>query len=162
MAEIERDYKRKFLVVVDESKETDRALAFAANRVKRTGGSVVLLTVIDSQEFTQFLGVEDVMRAEARDNAERLIDAKLARIAQWGEQIRTETVIREGDLVSEIGRLIAADPGIAILVLAASNSKEGPGPLITDFAARTGNQALPVIVTIIPGTLTDEQIIAVT
>lgn len=162
MAEFERDYKRKFLVVVDGSKETDRALAFAAHRVKRTGGTVVLLTVIDSQEFTQFLGVEDVMRAEARDNAERLIDAKLARIAQWSDQIRTETVIREGDVVTEIGRLIAADPGIAILVLAAANSKEGPGQLITDFAARAGHQALPVIVTIIPGTMTDEQIIAVT
>ncbi|RYG96187.1 MAG: universal stress protein, partial [Alphaproteobacteria bacterium] len=107
MADIERDYKRKFLVVVDDSKETDRALAFAAHRVKRTGGTVVLLTVIETSDFTQFLGVEDVMRAEARDNAERLIDAKLARIAQWGDTIRTETVIREGDLVTEIGRLIA-------------------------------------------------------
>lgn len=162
MAETERDYKRKFLVVVDESKETDRAMAFAAHRVKRTGGTVVLLTVIETQDFTQFLGVEDVMRAEARDNAERLIDAKLARIAQWGEQIRTETVIREGDLVNEIGRLIAEDPAIAILVLAAANAKEGPGQLITEFAAHAGHQALPVLVTIIPGTMTDEQIIAVT
>ncbi len=162
MAETERDYKRKFLVVVDESKETDRALAFAAHRVKRTGGTVVLLTVIETQDFTQFLGVEEVMRAEARDNAERLIDAKLARIAQWGETIRTETAIREGDLVNEIGRLISEDPGIAILVLAAANTKEGPGQLITDFAAHAGHQALPVLVTIIPGTMTDEQIIAVT
>ena len=162
MAEFERDYKRKFLVVVDESKETDRALAFAAHRVKRTGGTVVLLTVIETQDFTQFLGVEEVMRAEARDNAERLIDAKLARIAQWGEQISTETVIREGNLLSEIGRLIAEDPAIAILVLAAANAKEGPGQLITEFAAHAGHQALPVLVTIIPGTMTDEQIIAVT
>ena len=162
MAETERDYKRKFLVVVDESKETDRAMAFAAHRVKRTGGTVVLLTVIETQDFTQFLGVEEVMRAEARDNAERLIDAKLARIAQWGETIRTETVIREGDLVVEIGRLIAQDPDIAILVLAAANAKEGPGQLITEFAAHAGHQALPVVITIIPGTMTDEQIIAVT
>jgi nucleotide-binding universal stress UspA family protein len=161
LAELERDYKRKFLVVVDEGKETDRAIAFAAHRVKRTGGTVVLLYVIETQEFTQFLGVEDVMRAEARDNAERLVDAKLARISQWGD-IRTETAIREGDLLEEIGRLIAADPGIAILVLAASNSKEGPGQLITDFAASAGHAALPVVVTIIPGTMTDEQIVAVT
>ncbi len=161
MAEIGRDYKRKFLVVVDDSKETDRAITFAAHRVKRTGGTVVLLSVIETQDFNQFLGVEEVMRAEARDTAERLVDARLARIAQWGN-IRTETAIREGDLVTEIGRLIAEDPGIAILVLAASNSKEGPGQLVTDFAARAGHQALPVIITIIPSTMTDEQIIAVT
>ena len=99
------EYKRKFLVVIDESKEADRAITFAAHRVKRTGGTVVLLSVIDSQDFTQFLGVEEVMRAEARDEAERLLDSKRARIGQIGEGIRTETVIREGDLVADRGEM---------------------------------------------------------
>jgi len=156
------EYKRKFLVVIDESKEADRAITFAANRVKRTGGTVVMLWVIDSQDFTQFLGVEEVMRAEAREEAERLLDSKRARIGQIGEGIRTETVIREGDVVSEIERLVAEDPGIAILVLAAATGKEGPGPLVSAFSTRAGQAALPVIVTIIPGTMTDEQIVAVT
>ena len=156
------EYKRKFLVVIDESKEADRAITFAANRVKRTGGTVVLLSVIDSQDFTQFLGVEEVMRAEAREEAERLLDTKRARIGQIGEGIRTETVIREGDVVGEIERLVAEDPGIAILVIAAAGGKEGPGPLVSAFATRAGQSALPVIVTIIPGTMTDEQIVAVT
>ena len=94
------EYKRKFLVVIDESKEADRAITFAAHRVKRTGGTVVLLSVIDSQDFTQFLGVEEVMRAEARDEAERLLDSKRARIGQIGEGIRTETLNRERDQVN--------------------------------------------------------------
>jgi nucleotide-binding universal stress UspA family protein len=161
LAELERDYKRKFLVLVDDSRETDRAITFAAHRVKRTGGTVVLLSVIETKDFTQFLGVEEVMRAEARENAERLVDARLARIAQWGN-IRTETAIREGDLVTEIGRLIAEDPGIAILLLAASNSKQWPRQLLAAFAARAGPLSLPGPSTIIPGTMTDEQIIAVT
>ena len=144
------EYKRKFLVVIDESKEADRAITFAANRVKRTGGTVVLLWVIDSQDFTQFLGVEEVMRAEAREEAERLLDSKRARIGQIG------------DVVSEIERLVAEDPGIAILVLAAATGKEGPGPLVSAFSTRAGQAALPVIVTIIPGTMSDEQIVAVT
>lgn len=159
---ITTEYKRKFLVVIDESKEADRAITFAAHRVKRTGGTVVLLSVIDSQDFTQFLGVEEVMRAEARDEAERLLDSKRARIGQIGEGIRTETVIREGDLVAEIERLVAEDTAIAILVIAAATGKEGPGPLVSAFANRAGQAALPVIVTIIPGTMTDEQIVAVT
>lgn len=162
LADILSEYKRKFLVVIDESKEADRAITFAAHRVKRTGGTVVLLSVIDSQDFTQFLGVEEVMRAEAREEAERLLDAKRARISQIGDGIRTETVIREGDLVAEIEGLIRQDPGIAILVLAASAGKEGPGPLVSAFATRAGQLALPVIVTIIPGAMTDEQIVAVT
>ncbi|MBN9307724.1 MAG: universal stress protein [Devosia sp.] len=162
MVDVLNEYRRKFLVVVDESKEADRAVTFAAHRVKRTGGTVVLLSVIDSQDFTQFLGVEEVMRAEAREEAERLLDAKRARISQIGQGIRTESVIREGDLVAEIEGLIRKDPGIAILVLAASAGKDGPGALVSAFASRAGQLALPVIVTIIPGSMTDEQIVAVT
>lgn len=154
-------YKRKFLVLVDESKESDRAVSFAAHRVRRTGGTVVLLAVIETQDFSQFLGVEDVMRAEAREAAERMLEARRARIAAIGD-VRTETVIREGEQRVEIERLVASDPDIGILVLAAAAGKDGPGPMITEFAARSGVSALPVLVTIIPGSMTDEQIVAVT
>ena len=124
----ETEYKRKFLVLIDDTPECDRAVTFAAHRVKRTGGTVVLLSVIETADFQQFLGVEEVMRAEAREEAERLI---------------------------------AEDPGIAILVLAASPSKDGPGPLVTAFAGRSGLGALPILITIVPSSMTDEQIVAV-
>ena len=162
MAEEISEYKRKFLVVIDDSPECDRAVTFAAHRVKRTGGTVVLLAVIDSADFQQVLGVEDVMRAEAREAAERLLDQRIARITKIGT-IRTETVIREGQVIEEIERVVLADPGIAVLVLAASAGKEGPGGLVTSFAGRTGGATgLPVLVTIVPGSMTDEQIVAVT
>jgi nucleotide-binding universal stress UspA family protein len=155
------EYKRKFLVVIDDSEECDRAVTFAANRVKRTGGTVVLLSVINTADFQQYLGVEEVMRAEARDEAERLLDQRIARIGKIGN-VRTETLIREGELIAEIDRVILADPGIAVLVLAASAGKEGPGQLVTSFAGRSGAAALPVLVTIVPGSMTDAQIVAVT
>lgn len=155
------EYKRKFLVLIDETPECDRAVTFAAHRVHRTGGTVVLLNVIHTADFQQFLGVEEVMRAEARETAERLIDQRVARIAEIGG-VRTETVIREGDAIPAIERLIAEDPAIGILVLAASASKEGPGPLVTAFASRSGSGALPILITIVPGSMSDEQIIAVT
>jgi nucleotide-binding universal stress UspA family protein len=161
LTDLENPYKRKFLVVLDQTAESDRAVTFAAHRIKRTGGTVVLLVVVETQDFQQFLGVEDVMRAEAREEAERLLDARKARIGQIGT-IRTETVIREGDRLEAIEQVIADDPGIAVLVLAASASKEGPGPLITAFTTRPGAMALPVLVTIIPGSMTDAQIVAVT
>lgn len=155
------EYKRKFLVVIDDSPECDRAVTFAAHRMRRTGGTVVLLSIIDSADFTQFLGVEEVMRAEARETAERLLDQRIARIGKIGN-IRTETAITEGEVIEAIERVVRADPSIAVLVLAASAGKEGPGALVTSFAARTGAAGLPVLVTIVPGSMTDEQIIAVT
>lgn len=153
------EYKRKFLVVIDESPECDRAVTFAAHRVNRTGGTVVLLSVIDSADFQQFLGVEEVMRAEARDEAERLLDQRIARINKIGS-IRTETQIREGNILEEIERAVIADPAIAVLVLAASPGKDGPGPLVTAFASRSGSAGLPVMISIVPGSMTDEQIVA--
>jgi len=97
------------------------------------------------------------MRAEARDEAERNIDARLARISQLG-QIRTETVIREGRPAEAIEKVITDDPGIGILVLAASLGDKGPGPLVTHFAT---HNRLHIMVTIVPGAMTDDEIVAV-
>ena len=151
------EYKRKFLVVIDETPECERALTFAAYRVKRTGGTVVLMSVIQKPEFIG-LGVEDVLRAEAVEEAERNLDARLARIRDIGD-VRSESVIREGEAAAEIERVIDQDRDIAILVLAASTSGEGPGPLVMHFAGRAN--ALPIPLTIVPGRMSDEEIIAI-
>lgn len=151
------EYKRKFLVIIDGTPECERALTFAAYRVKRTGGSVVLMSVIEKPEFIG-LGVEDVLRAEAVEEAERNLDTRLARIRDIGE-VRSESVIREGEAAEEIEQVINQDRDIAILVLAASTSGEGPGPLVSHFASRANT--LPIPLTIVPGRMSDEEIIAV-
>ncbi len=151
------EYKRKFLVVIDETEECDRALTFAAFRTKRTGGTVVLVTIVPKPEFIG-MGVEQVLRAEAVEEAERNLDMRLARIKEIGD-VRAETVIREGNGPEQIEELIDKDHGIAILVLAASKSQDGPGPLVTHFAARAN--ALPIPLTIVPGRMSDEEIIAI-
>lgn len=153
------EYKRKFLVVIDDTEECDRAVTFAAYRVRRTGGTVVLMAIIESEQFQHWLGVEKIMRAEAMEDAERLLEIRKARIGTIGK-INVETVVREGRKAEEVEQLINEDKDIAILVLAAGTSSEGPGPLVSAFASRGAN-ALPIPVTIIPGGLTDEQIAAV-
>lgn len=153
----DQTYSRKFLVIVDDTPECDRAVTFAAHRVKRVGGTLVLMSVIDSEDFGQFIGVSDVMRAEARNEAERNLDARIARIGQIG-QVRTETVIREGRPAETIEAVIHDDPAIGILVLAASTDDKGPGPLVSHFVA---HKRLHILVTIVPGAMTDDEIVAV-
>jgi len=150
------EYKRKFLVVIDETEECERALTFAAWRVKRTGGTVVLMSVVPKPEFIG-LGVEDVLRAEAVEEAERNLDARLARIREIGD-VRTESVIREGSAPEQIEKVIDKDHDIAILVLAASKSGEGPGPLVMHFAGRAN--VLPIPLTIVPGRMSEDEVIA--
>lgn len=158
MVETENAYAKKFLVVIDDSEECARALTFAAYRVKRTGGTVVLAYVIDNSDFNQWMGVEEVMRAEALEAAEAILDKHIAWLKSIGD-IKIETVIREGAApADEIETLILKDKGIAILVLGASRSADGPGPLVGHFAA---NNRIHIPVTVVPGNMTDEEIIAV-
>ena len=49
---------RKFLVVLDDSRECLCAMRFAAMRAMKTGGGVAILSVIPPDEFNHWIGVE--------------------------------------------------------------------------------------------------------
>src|SRR6185369_9536610 len=65
--------ERVFLVVVDESPEMRNALHYACRRAKRTGGRVALLYVMPPPEGQTWGGVADLMREEARQEAEQTV-----------------------------------------------------------------------------------------
>lgn len=155
----EEGHKRKFLVVIDDTPECLIALSYAARRAQHTGGGVVLLIVIEPEAPQGFAGVEDIMREEAREKAQASL-SKFAARARDVANIDTEMVIREGKTADEIRQLIEEDEDIAVLVLAAGESTEGPGPLVTAIAAR-GAGTFPVPITIVPGTLSEDQIEAI-
>lgn len=148
-------HRRKFLAVIDDTPECQRAVHYAGMRAKNSNGAVVLLYVIANGDFQQWLGVEEIMRAEAREEAEAVL-AKAAQALREAIGIEPETVIREGVASEEINGLIEEDRDIAILVLAAGSAKEGPGPLVSSLASRA--QAFPIPVTVIPDQLTDEEL----
>ncbi len=148
-------HRRKFLAVIDDTPECERAVHYAGRRAKNSNGGLVLLYMIPEGDFQQWLGVEQIMRAEAREEAE----ATLAKIAQKVREtigIEPEAVIREGGATEQIHGLIEEDRDIAILVLAAGSTKEGPGPLVSSISGR--GAVFPIPVTVLPDTLTDEEI----
>lgn len=153
----EPGHRRKFLIVADDTPECDRALYYAARRAARTQGAVVLLGVLELADVQgQWLGVADLMRAEATEKTQ----ARLAHMAARARSLsgaEPEQIVREGRVVDEIVTLIEADEDIAILVLAAGAGHEGPGPLIASLASGPW-AGLSVPVTIVPGTLSDEEI----
>eukprot|EP00521_Asterionellopsis_glacialis_P020583 CAMPEP_0195332512 /NCGR_PEP_ID=MMETSP0708-20121125/13387_1 /TAXON_ID=33640 /ORGANISM="Asterionellopsis glacialis, Strain CCMP134" /LENGTH=110 /DNA_ID=CAMNT_0040401415 /DNA_START=38 /DNA_END=366 /DNA_ORIENTATION=+ len=109
---------RKFLVVLDDSRECLNAMRFAAMRAANTGGGVEILSVIPPDEFNHWIGVGEVMREEARER----IHAHFEVFAKWmrdRQGIEPELVIREGEAVPEIIAQIEADPEIGVLVLGA-------------------------------------------
>lgn len=150
---------RKFLVVLDETPECLNAMRFAAIRASKTGGGVELLGIIAPEEFQHWIGVGEVMRAEARAKIEAHFEVFKERM-QKVEGITPTLAIREGEKAREIIEHIASDPEIGILVLGAGSKGDGPGPLVTELVGRRVSE-MPVPVTVVPGTLSKDDIIAV-
>jgi len=152
----EAGHKPKFLVVIDESPECDRAVYYASRRVARIGASLVMLLVIEPHDrHQQWLGVADIMKAEAHEAANLILDRFAAR-ANGVAGITPERVIRDGEKSEQILKVIDEDEDIAILVLAAGTGKDGPGPLVAGMAKTAGDYPIPVA--IVPGHLGDEDL----
>ena len=150
---------RKFLVVLDDSRECLNAMRFAAMRAAKSGGGVQILSIIPPDEFQHWIGVGNIMREEARER----IHAHFEVFAKWmrdKQSIDPELVIREGEAVPEILAQIREDAEIGVLVLGAGNDTKGPGPLVSQLSRSFGN--LPVPITIVPGDLSKERLEAVT
>ena len=152
----EAGHKRKYLVVIDDTEECDRAVYWAAKRAGRTKSQLVMLRMIDTGERNQqWMGVADIMKAEALEAANKAFDKFAARVKEIANII-PDRVIREGEPSEEIIKLIDEDTDIGILVLAAGTSNEGPGPLVSHLAKNAGT--FPIPVAIVPGQLSDGDI----
>ena len=150
---------RKFLVVLDDSRECLNAMRFAAMRAAHTGGGVTVLSVISPEEFNHWIGVGEIMRQEARER----IEVHFEVFAKWmrdRQNVDPTLVIREGETVSEIVKHVTEDPEIGVLVLGASTDGKGPGPLVTQLTRQAGN--LPIPFTIVPGDMSKERLEAIT
>ena len=119
---------RKFLVILDDSRECLNAMRFAAMRAANSGGGVAILSIIPPEEFNHWMGVADIMRAEARER----IEAHFNVFAKWmrdRQKIEPDLIVREGEAYEQILAQIREDEEIGVLVLGASAGKGGPGPL---------------------------------
>ncbi|MCW5745432.1 MAG: universal stress protein [Alphaproteobacteria bacterium] len=151
---------RVFLVVVDETPELSVALRYACRRAKRTGGRVALLYVMEPPEPQHWAAIGDLMREEARQRGETIV-------ASLADQVVAATGsppivhFREGGRRDQLLKLLAEDASISILVLAAGTGAEGPGPLVSALVSKYAS-TLKVPMTIVPGSLTDAQVDAIT
>ena len=152
----ETGHRPKFLAVVDDSPECSKAVRFAARRCARLGASIVLLGVVTPPADETWLGVGDMVQADAEAEAQELIDAAAAAVRSLAG-LEPEKVVRTGSKADEMVKLIEADEDISLLVLAAGTGRDGPGPLVSALAGK-GAGSFPIPVAIVPGHLADEEI----
>ncbi len=154
------DSGRVFLVVIDETEELSAALRFACLRARNTGGRVALFFVLQPAEFQHWMAVGDLMREEQREEAEQLMHKWSGLVNQLTGQMPV-VYVREGDPKQELETVIDEETSVSVLVLGAGIGTEGPGPLVTYFVNKMAGR-LRIPITVVPGSLTDEQIDAIT
>jgi nucleotide-binding universal stress UspA family protein len=147
---------RKFLVVVDDSPEFDAALRYAARRARSTGGRVVLLRVLPRQSDEHWAGVREEIERQQRAEAEALLN-RLGEEAADRSGAAPVFLIEMGDAPGAIAKVVAEDPEIKILVLAAAHGRN-PGPLVSAALKPGGLSGRKLPVTIVPGELTEADI----
>jgi nucleotide-binding universal stress UspA family protein len=146
---------RTYLVVVDDSPESHKALRFAARQAIKSNGKVHILALVEKAEFVAFGGVQATMAADAEAKALEVVEKAAGEIlAEMGAL--PEITVKNGDAVKVVREVMDNNPDIHLLVLA-SAAQGAPGPLVSHFTGNDcGTLSRPVI--IIPGGLEMEMI----
>ena len=148
---------RVLLCVLDDTEELDVALDYASMRSRRTGARVGLLYVLEKpDEFQHWAAVGDLMREEARAEAERRLQDAADRVRRLSG-LTPLFYIREGERGEEMVEQVLGDRDIAFLILAANTGNQGPGPLITQITGRAISR-LHIPVVVVPGNMSEEEI----
>jgi nucleotide-binding universal stress UspA family protein len=148
--------ERVFLVVIDESPELRVAIRYACRRAFRSNGRVAMVHVMEPTGFRDWIGVDQLMKDEARQQAEATMQKMATEVNKLSGKMPM-LYFREGERRDELLSLIQEEPGISILVLAASTGPKGPGPLVSALTGKYVSK-MRVPVTIVPGNLTPEDI----
>ena len=117
-----------------------------------------MLRVLSSDSDAHWSGAREEIARQQREEAEALLN-RLGEEAMARSGAAPVFLIETGDAQSAIKKVVAADPDIKILVLAAGTGSRGPGPLVSAIiknGAQVGGRKLPV--TIVPGELTEDEI----
>ena len=148
-------HRSKFLVIVDDSKELDVAIRFAAKRAQSTKGGVILLNVIEQFDPQQWQSIEDIILQEAREKAQEKLQ-KWSQVINELTEVVPELIVKEGVTSEKIIETLEEDNAIRFLVLAAADADQ-PGPLVSLLAGQKSGK-LPVPVVIIPQGLAEDVI----
>ncbi len=146
---------RTYLVVIDETEESETALRFAARRAAKTKGAVEVLVIIPEENFVAWGGVQETMQAEAFEHAEAVVARGMGMLNEEGG-LKPVIKVKQGAAAAIIRAAIAENPEIGALVLGAAKAGN-PGPLVSQFAGVDAG-SLPCPVMIVPGGLSRDEL----
>jgi len=144
-----------YLVVIEDTPESRVAMRFAVQRAAHVDAEVALVSVVAPTEFLHFGSLQSAMAAEARADAEHLLN-QLAAEAETLSGARPEVQVLNGEPAKVILAHVKANPRIRALVLGTA-PRGSPSPLVSFFAGEAAG-SLPCILMLVPGGLEPERI----
>ena len=153
---------RYILVIADNTPEMNIALEYACARSKRTGRKIIIATFVEPLDVLTTQGVTEIMKNEAREAAEKHLHLA-AKIVKESTGIMPVLHTREGELITELKKLIEEEEGINVLVLAANTNEneKNPGPIINALVSKEIS-TLRIPVMIVPGNFSKDHISQIT
>jgi nucleotide-binding universal stress UspA family protein len=146
---------KKILVAVDGSKPALHAVRYAATQCRQCGALLLLLRVINTPRYSQWIAAQERMLQELREEAERNLQEAGAIAAEYGVEI--QQMIREGYPDAEIAKAAQEDPDVVLVALGCSGKNVTERRLlgsVTLKVVQAVSHALPCPVVVVPA---DEQ-----
>ena len=153
-----RDFQGKLLVVIDETSEAMTALRFAGVSAKRLKSNIALLMVLEPATSRHWLGVETIMKEEAREEAMQKMRALASDIVEY-VGITPDIVIREGSKFEQVVKLVGEDSHITTLVLGVARDNK-PQPLVARLLSGE-LEALGIPVVIVPEDISENLLLKI-
>ena len=147
--------KPSFLVVIDGSDEMEVSLQYACMKAKKTNGHLILSSFIKPIDVLTTKSVGDIMKNEARQEAETMLH-KASGYIKEKTGITATLHVREGEQIEELIKLIKEEKNISELILATSMDEKGPGPIISSIMTTRNYSRLNIPIIIVPGNFLKE------
>ena len=153
---------RYILVVADNTPEMNIALEYACARSKKTGRKIIIATFIKPLDVLTTQGVVEIMKNEAREEAEKILHSA-ATVIKESTGVMPVLYKREGEIIPELKKLIEEEENINVLVLAANTNEneKNPGPIINALVTKEIS-TLRIPVMIVPGNFSKNHISQIT
>lgn len=145
----------KYLVCVDDSDVSRKALRFACIKARKRHILIDVLHVISPSDIQTLQGIADVMRQEQRAAAEALLQSMADEVHDVAS-ITPTLLIREGNPGEQILAQTLEDYYTNMLVLGVSPGSNS-GMRVINWLANQSGKKLLIPMMLVPGNLTDEQ-----
>ena len=149
---------RYILVIADNSNEMEIALEYACARSKKTSRKIIIAAFIEPLDVLTTQGVTEIMKNEARDTAELLLQKAASHVKDKTGEMPT-LAIREGETITELKKLIEEEKNINVLVLAANSdpkNKDSNTIINSLLSQEITNMRIPIM--IVPGNFSKDHI----